>query len=145
MPNELQGTAELVAQLKWLKDQALEVSILRSIVKAGIQPAKAAAEANIPIGKHPHKLRDGRTVMGGFAKSTLHVATHQRSDKGSVFASLGPSGDAFYAVVFVELGTSKMAAQPWLRPAMYSTADQQLQILAAKFKERVEKVTAVKA
>lgn len=138
----LTGTAQLVAQLKALGDAAKDLSIMRAIVKAGIQPAFAMAETTIPVGTVPHKTYKGQHVQPGFAKSTLHVATHQRPDKGAVLASLGVSGEAFYAVLFVELGTSKMAARPWLRPAMFGTADQQLQILTDKFREMVDKAVA---
>lgn len=145
MPNVLLGTAALVAQLKWLRDQALEVSIMREIVKAGIKPAFNVALATMPVGSVPHKTYKGRMVQPGFAKTTLHVATHQRPDKQAVLASLGVAGEAYYEVQFIELGTSKMAAHPWLRPAMFGTGDAQLQILVQKFRERVEKVTAVKS
>lgn len=142
MVMRLQGTAALTRQLLALKNQGTDVKILRAIVKAGIQPAYERAKATIPVGTVPHKTYKGHTVEPGFAKSTLHVATHQRSDKGAVFASLGVEGEAYYVVVFIELGTSKMAARPWLRPALMNTSDAQLQILITKFAGMVHDAVA---
>lgn len=142
MVMRLQGTAALTKQLLALKSQGTDVKILRAIVKAGIQPAFERAKATIPVGTVPHKTYKGHMVEPGYAKSTLHVATHQRPDKGAVLASLGVEGEAYYVVVFLELGTSKLAARPWLRPALMNTANEQLQILTTKFAGMVQNAVA---
>lgn len=141
MANSLQGTAELSRQLRAL-GAAFSVPILRSAVRAGIQPAKKRAEATIPVGLRAHRTYKGRLVAPGFSKRSIRVVTKVSPNKQVVSAALGVRREAFYAVLFTELGTAKIPARPWLRPSMAGTKDEQEAALAAKLKERIEKVAA---
>lgn len=118
----------------------MSVPILRSAVRAGIRPAFKRAQQTIPIGKAAHRTYKGRLVAPGFSKRSLRIVTKVSQDKQTVSAALGVRREAFYAVLFEELGTAKMPARPWLRPAMAGTQVDQETALAAKLKERIEKV-----
>jgi HK97 gp10 family phage protein len=139
MANELEGVAELDAKLRAL-GKGLSVPILRKAVRAAIKPAQAKASELIPVGTEEHRTYKGRLVTPGFAKRSLRVVTRASEDGRTVSAALGVRKEAFYAALFVELGTSKMRAQPFLRPALESTQDQQQGILADKLREEITKV-----
>lgn len=140
----LKGVAELIAKLRDIKSLD-DGKALRAGVRAGMRPALLAARSKIPIAKKPYKLSKsygGGTVQPGFAQKSIRMITTVSPDKQKATALLGVRKAAFFAVNFVELGTSKMSAQPWLRPAFYSTQEAQKQALADKLKAYLEKVAA---
>lgn len=137
--SHVEGVAELERKLLGLGSVA-SIPILRAAARAGIKPAFERAQATIPVGSEAHRTYKGRLVAPGFSKRSLRIVTRATSDGRRVSAAIGVRKEAFYAVLFKELGTSKMAATPWLRPAMASTQGAQLAAFAAKLKERVDKV-----
>lgn len=138
MASELEGVAELTAKLSQL-GKKVQGKALRIAVREAMKPALKRAEALIPVGKVAHKTYRGRLVAPGFAKRNIRIRTRLSRDKEKATAILGVNREAFYAVQFVELGTSKMAAQPWLRPAFESTRSQQQSALAAALKKQIDK------
>lgn len=139
MASGLEGVAELERKLLALGSVA-SVPILRAAARAGIKPAFQRAETTIPVGSETHRTYKGRLVAPGFAKRSLRIVTRASEDGRHVSAAIGVRKEAFYAVLFLELGTSKSPARPWLRPAMASTQSQQLAAFSAKLRERVDKV-----
>lgn len=137
--SKLEGVAVLDRKLRNL-GSALSVPILRSAVRAGIKPALDRAGQLIPIGREAHRTYRGRLVAPGFSKRSLRIITKVSPDKRTVSAALGVRREAFYAILFTELGTARMEARPWLRPAFRQTREQQQTLMAAKLKERIDKV-----
>lgn len=133
----LEGANELSRKLEEL-GAGLAEKFMRQAVRAGIRPALEKAAQTIPVGLDAHRTFKGRLVAPGFSKRSLRVVTRVSQDKKRVSAALGVRREAFYAVLFTELGTSKMPARPWLRPAMRTTQVQQQDALAAKLKQRIE-------
>lgn len=140
--NYLEGVAELEKKLKAL-GQVASVPILRAAVRAGIKPVKARAEELIPVGSEAHRTYKGRLVAPGFAKRSLRTVTRASPDGRKVSAAVGVRKEAFYAALFVELGTARTRAQPFLRPALEQTKSEQERAFAEKLKERIDKVTAL--
>jgi HK97 gp10 family phage protein len=139
----LEGVAELMRQLEAL-GKLEDGKALRSAVRAGMKPAQERAKALIPQGVDAHRTYKGRLVAPGFAKRSIRSVTKLSKDKQKASAALGVRSEAFYAVQFVELGTSKMSAQPWLRPAFDSTLGAQQAALAASLKKSIEKAAKTK-
>lgn len=135
----LEGVADLTAKLKALGSEFVGPT-MRAVLRAAIKPAFEKANQTIPIGLEAHRTYKGRLVAPGFSKRSIRIVT--RLDKNGTTASvaLGVRKEAFYAVLFEELGTSKMAARPWLRPSLQSTQEQQQTILASKLRERIERI-----
>ena len=127
----LQGVAKLVQTLKAIGGLD-DGKVLRAAVRAGMQPALASARARIPVSLKAHKVYTGRRVDPGFAKKSLRVITTITPDKTRASALLGTRKEAFYAVQFVELGTSRAAAHPWLRPAFHATSNEQKAAIASE-------------
>lgn len=114
-------------------------AVLRKAASKGIKPAAAQAKATIPVGTVPHRTYKGRLVTPGFARKNVKTKTFISQDKQAAAALLGVDSEAFYAVQFLELGTSKMPAQPWLGPAFESTATEQIAAVTAELKAGIEK------
>lgn len=140
MTNLLEGVAELEKKLENLKLKQ-QTAVLRAAVRAAMTPARDRAVELIPVGVDAHRTFKGRLVAPGFAKRSIRMVTKVEQGGAVVSAALGVRREAFYAVNFVELGTAKMPAHPWLRPALKTTQDQALAIFADKLKERIDKVT----
>ncbi len=118
---------------------------LRGTVKAALEIAEHRARSLIPQGEEPHKTYRGRLVSPGYAVSTLHIEMRLDKRTGSAVASLGVGREAFYAVSFVELGTSFQAARPWLRPAFEDSQDAMLKEIGAQMKARIDKIARRKS
>lgn len=139
----LEGVAELMWQLDAL-GKLEDGKAIRAAVRAGMKPTLERAKVLIPKGVDAHRTYKGRLVAPGFASRNIRVITTLSKDKQKAAAVLGVRNEAFYAVEFVEKGTSKQAAQPWLRPAFYSTRGEQQRALAASLKKSVEKAAKTK-
>jgi len=142
MASSLEGLANLDAKLKELADPKINSTVLRAGAVAGMRKVLAQAKATVPVGKVAHKTYKGRIVAPGFASRSLRVKGGVSRDKQSAYALLGVAPEAFYAVQFVELGTAKMPAHPWLRPAFESTIDEAQAALRDAMYQRINKVLA---
>jgi len=140
----ISGYRELSRQLKAM-GAAPGGNALRSAASFAMKPAIAAAkslapEANPPYGPYstrttpldpyPKKTYKGRLVAPGFAKRSVAIRAFLARTRDFVKVSLGVRREAFYAVQFIELGTSKIPKRPWLEPAFrgaISAVDAQFQ------------------
>src|SRR4029077_1315789 len=133
----LKGTSVLLAKFKTL-EQLDSGRAMNKAVRAGMQPALKYARQAIPIGKKPHKTYLGNRARPGFAQRSLKIVMVRNSSATRFTALLGVRKEAFYAVRFVELGTSKMAAEPWLRPAFFAAQEACKLALRDSLKEFIE-------
>lgn len=120
----LQGASDLIAKLTAMGSMD-DNKVMKGAVKAGMKPTLAVAQTRIPVGTRFHKTYKGRKVAPGFGKSQLKIVVTSKRDDGNVAAMLGVSQEAFYETQFLERGTSKMRAHPWLRASFFDTKDQQ--------------------
>jgi HK97 gp10 family phage protein len=118
----LEGVAALTKQLEAL-GKLENGQALRRAVKAGIKPALTHAQEIIAVGTIPFRTYDGLLVNAGFAKASLRTISTINSAKNIASGILGVRKRAFYAVKFLELGTRKMHAQPWLRRSLLESRD----------------------
>jgi HK97 gp10 family phage protein len=133
------GLPKLFKQLRNLA-QLDQGKALRRGVKAGMRPAQQRARAAIPVGVDKHRTYKGRVVQPGFARKSIRVVVTVSRDKKRAEAILGVRAEAFYATQFVELGTSRTPAHPWLRPSFKSTSDQQQTELATELRAAIEQL-----
>ena len=137
---KIEGIKELSKKLAEMP-QKVQKSALRRAAKEASDLVVKAAESNIPKGIDPHVTYKNRLVYPGFASRNIKAILKVSSDLSRVWARIGVSKEAFYAVNFVELGTSKQAAQPWLRPALQSVEAKAIEIFAKKFKNAIRAAT----
>lgn len=134
--------ARLFRQLRQLARNA-QGRALRAAVRAGIQPALARARALIPVGVDAHALENtGREVQPGFARKNIRAIVKVSRDKTRAEAIMGVRLAARYAVDFVELGTSKTPANPWLRPAYNQSRQEMQDAMAASLRKTIADAAA---
>jgi len=113
-------------------------------------------EAKRKLGElHPKQMRTAERASMRAAGNVLAAAAKRRAPRRTGFlaskgigVSVSLKGDAPVANVganrvgrFQELGTRKMRARPFLRPALAETKDQVVETYAAAFKKRVAQLT----
>lgn len=137
----LAGAADLIKKLQALG--ALDDGkIAIGAVRAGMKEALKLAQVKIPVGTRVHRTYKGRLVTPGFGKRSLKIVTTRKTDDGLPAALLGVSKEAYYETQFLERGTSKIKAQPWLRPAFYNSQDAQKAAVVAYLQKRLLKIAA---
>lgn len=124
-------TKALIKTLNTLP-QNIQKNVMVGAVRAGANVVRDEARRLAPID------------TGNLRKSLVSI--RRKGDKNTIQFSVTPSRggkyDGWYAH-FVEFGTSKMAAQPFLRPAIESRQDEVLQTtkeyIATRLPQEVEK------
>ena len=114
--------------------------VLRASATSATLPLWRAAQANAPENDRDYlsTLYTGRKVSPGFLKRNVKRKSWQPR-KTFVKAMVGPTTEAFYGTSFVELGTSKMPAQPWLVPAYNATKGTVLRRLTKALKRGIDR------
>lgn len=136
------GFDDLSAKLAALSSDEQVGKVLRSTVRSAMKQVKKRAEARIPQGIDAHRTYKGRLVAPGFARRSLRVIAKLDKSKHKASAVLGVRAEAFYAVQFVELGTSKQPARPWLRPAFAESNDPAIRAVADGMREFIVSTAA---
>jgi HK97 gp10 family phage protein len=139
------GVKELSAQLSKMGKapggKALRAAAMQAMLPAMRAAQKAAPVANPPyeyggVSKDPYPVRTykGRLRTPGFAKRNIARKAKVSKDRRSVRVMLGVRPEAFYAVQFIELGTSKIPKRPWLEPSFRNSIPE----VNSRFKERLK-------
>lgn len=137
---QLEGFAELSAQLKELGEKA-GGRVLRAAVTSAALPALNAIKAAAPVGDRVHKTFKGRLVAPGFLSRNLRRKTLKTQDTGRAIVLIGPLSEAFYAK-FLEAGTTKMSARPFMEPMFDAANPAMIARLREQLKKGIDRVVA---
>ena len=119
----IEGLEHLESQFDRLAETSKKKVMMKAL-NAGIAPIKKEAKANAPVDK-------------GVLKSQIRSKQMRLTAKPAV--GIYVSGKAFYWY-FIENGTSKMAAAPFLRPAVDSKHEEAVDKFKEKWKAEIDKV-----
>lgn len=136
---QVHGLAELEKALMQLPD-AVAGKALNGALAAGMGSIRKEAQGLIPIGSRAHylgKKAKGRQVQPGHLSKQLRVR-RVRSEKFSSLYALTFSKQGFYGM-FHEFGTSKMPAQPILRPAFDNKKEHALDRIKERLAVNIER------
>jgi len=126
MKFKILGDKELQRGLKQFEDKVAK-KIVRRATKKVAQPVHQAA-----VQLAPKKT--------GMLKGAISIRAFKKKDKFGTKITIGKRlfvGDQFYGA-FVELGTKKMAAQPFLRPALEKNRGRVRETLKGILKREME-------
>ncbi len=141
MASELLGVRECSAALTEM-GVAVSGRVLRKSVGDAMQIVKERAAENMPVGTEEHfvKRRGSKILVApGYAQRHVELKVSRRTSKSRAVAMVGVTPEAFYATSFVEVGTSKMHAWPWLVPAFQKSQNEVLQKLGDEMKAGLER------
>jgi HK97 gp10 family phage protein len=135
----VEGLKELQDKLRGL-GAGMAARQLRGAAKDALERTETVARARAPVGDQIHKTYKGRVVTPGFAARSIKRAALWDRARNVARAVVGVASEAFYALSFVERGTSRAPAQPWLVPAFHATSGQVLADFKASLKARIERI-----
>lgn len=144
----LTGFKELAEKLKQLGPRVAKNG-LRAAVSSGAAVIRNEARSRAPVDtgemrkdihiKREKDARGGETVA---AKYSVFVLSGKKSRISGKARNVDKNS---YYWRFVELGTSKMAAQPFMRPAFESKKEAAVEAIGKKLDERIQKEAAALA
>lgn len=143
MAKELKGAAELHKKLELLSDIAA-AKIVRSTLRSAMLPAKKkaqAAAATLSQRGKPHRTFKGRLVAPGFASRNLRIIVTRGKGGENPRALLGVRAEAYYAVAFLELGTSTISKTPWLVPSFEAAQPEIMEKMISDLKRKIERAS----
>ncbi|AXX89340.1 hypothetical protein CKA55_07495 [Arcobacter suis] len=126
--SEIKGLKELSKALKAFP-QNVQNNILNSAVRAGIVTIQKEAKKNVP--KRKRKLEKAIVIKKRRPKNKNQI-------KYQLGIKQGGEDDAYYGHI-VEFGSSKMQAEPYMRPALESKADEVINEVRKKMSQRIDK------
>ena len=132
-----------VQKALWTLDKAVGRSVLRSAIKKAGQPVLDSAQANAPV-----LTGDLKASIAFKSALTKRQRIFSPKMKDEVELFIGPTHPKGRHGHLLEFGTSKMPAQPFLRPAWDANKDHVLNTLEKEIWnaiERVQKRLAAKA
>lgn len=115
--------------------------IVRENAKTRVRVRTGFLKENIVMTRHRNPSQVGATEYYGIGMKggTRKLANNSRNRRARrAGAMVRTAGQAYYGR-FLELGTSKMSAQPFLRPALASTRDAAVRAFAEAFKRAIER------
>jgi hypothetical protein len=139
---QIVGLRDLDRKLNALSAKARGPILLEAVTAAG-KKVVAEATARCPEGEI-HRL--AKTYKGnlvfhpGFAKRNVAMKAFLSRDKKAASVIIGVRREAFYAINFVELTTSRRTGTPWLQPSFEATKDQQIDAFGMVLWDRLSNV-----
>lgn len=137
---KITGEKELLKFLKVLPEQ-LQRRVTRQALMASAKPIIKRAKANLSKHKRTGTLK--KSVKAVSAGSKIFGGVGSGKEVTVLVGAIKANGvdfsrDGFYGR-FLENGTSKQPARPWMRPALDSGRAEQQKILAKEFGRRTLK------
>ena len=120
----IEGLDELEKQFDKLEKTAKK-KVINKALTAGVAPIKKEAKKNAPVDK-------------GILKSAIRSKKLKKTEKPSIGVYVTGKG---YYWWFIEHGTSKMSAAPFLRPAADAKHREGVEKIKLKLKAEIDKIT----
>ena len=121
MPIELSGMDQLLSRLERTNIETVKEKAL----KKGAEVIREEMATNAP-------------VLTGNLKENIEVSD-MKTKNSSEYVEVGPNKDAFYAK-FIEFGTIKQKAKPFIEPAFLTKRREALDIISDVIKEAINDV-----
>lgn len=129
--------SKIAAKLDNLTKAAEEA--VRPAAQAGAQVFYDEVKQRVPMSAKPHKSGKKTYTPGSLRRAVYQAYADKESGDGKAMYRVSwNKTHAFYGR-FVEFGTSKMAAQPFLRPAYDAARLKALQAAKTRMQEEVKK------
>ncbi|VVE49393.1 HK97-gp10 family putative phage morphogenesis protein [Pandoraea terrigena] len=139
----IQNPEALADAIRSLDDVASE-SVLRQAAVAGAREVFSEVRLRAPVDLGIYEGKQGMHPSGFLRDNILIAYDKEQSVEGRIASYLVTwSKDAFYGR-FLEYGTSKMAARPFLRPAYEATKTAAAAAVDAVIQAKVKELTSGK-
>lgn len=138
---KVEGLKDLGDRMKGLTEQ-MNNRIARAATAAGAVVIRNAAQQKVPVltGNLKKNIIVKRIPKGEASLTSEHIVTVRQGKLTKKQRAAG-LGDAFYGR-FVEYGTARMPAQPFLRPAYDQNKEKAVQAIKDRIEKRLAKAGA---
>jgi len=126
---EVNGLDEVLKKLKKLPEK-VQKRVLVGAVRAGAKPIIKEAKRLVPVRTGTLKKSIGVVKRRSKNKNLIHFTVTPRKKKGGWYAH------------YVEFGTLKMSARPFMRPAYEKEGENSIKFVREYMKKRVDKEIA---
>ena len=147
MDLRIEGADELEAKLQLLGEKFGNAALFGALLDAA-KPIADEIKKTAPIAQSPYfrylkNKRGGDTVKRQVQGGTLRKSVTRKRVKKLEFAAVTVSiKDRAFYWTFIENGTPRKAAQPFMRPAFDRKQAEASAIFADKLRKRIEKIAA---
>ncbi len=141
---EIKGLREALDNLRRLPDNVAPQGggpINRALFKAAKPWQDAAADNAARLGPGNHQRGD-RSIVGRLKDNIVRRRDPDPEKDGHYARVHVTYNPRIYWGAFVEVGTEKMSARPFLRPAMDQAGDKPVKIFARSLTRDIEKIAA---
>jgi len=125
---EIKGIDELLKNLRKLPER-VQNRVVVGAIRASAKPLISEARARVPVNTGNLKKSIGVTKRRSKNKNIIHFSVSPR--KGGKY-------NGFYGH-FLEFGTSKMSARPFLRPAFEAKGEETIEAAKQYMAKRIDK------
>ena len=141
MTVEIKGMAELEKKLKAIGGAMAEKALRQALMNAST-PAFKAIKLAAPRGSRPHRTYKGRWVAPGFLSRSIVRRSRIRRGHSKTWAQviIGVRDEAFYGVQFLERGTKKIPAKPWLAKTFERYQAEMERRLKEQLRRKIERI-----
>jgi len=126
---QVEGMDELLKKLNILPEK-VQKNVISGAVRAGAKPMSTEAKLLVPKDTETLKKSIGITKRRSKYKNILHFSVTPRSKKGGWIAH------------FLEFGTVKMSAKPFMRPAFEKKGEEAIDATREYMRKRLDKELA---
>lgn len=127
----------ITAQLNQLTKKAEQA--VRPVAQAGAQVLYEEIRARVPMSAKPHKSGKKLYTPGNLRRAIYQAYAQDESGADSAYYRISwNKANAFYGQ-FLEFGTAKMAAQPFLRPGYDAARSRAIKAMQDKAAELIGK------
>lgn len=134
---KLTGGPQMAAALNALAS-TLRKSVLLEALKAAAEPMRARMAQLAPRRSPAPDLADNISISTATRIGSVFGGKWEAANDTEAAVAIGPSKDFFYGI-FAEYGTVKQSAQPFMRPAFDSEAQNALDIFSARIWKVLER------
>lgn len=146
MKFDLKGVDELIKKLQRTQKEMVEKEAPKALAKAArvIRDEAKRRAALVDDPKSPENIAKNIVVRKARKKDTKHDEIKYKigvagGAKPDADGKMPAGGDTWYWR-FIEFGTVKMAANPFLRPAMTAKQQEAAAVFISSFKEELDKI-----
>ena len=127
--SEIHGVDEIIKKLQKFPER-IQKNVVAGAIRAGAASLSKEMKRRVPKGT-------------GKLKKSIGVVKRKTKDKNLVRFSVAPQNKkgGFYAR-FIEFGTSKMSAKPFMRPAFDAKGEDTVKVAQEYIKKRLDKELA---
>ena len=127
---KIEGMKELREKFAELSDKG-QRQVLRGAIAEGAKAVVKEAKRLVPV--------ERGDLQKGIKQTTR--TSQGRTSAQRTEATIGFEQDEYYGQ-FVELGTSDMPAEPFLRPALEGKSQEVINVIGAGFKKHIDRVAS---